>query len=218
MSSGSKKFKAKKKKVTKKSAKISSTTIIIVALLTVLVGGGLYLAFSGDEDGARTANAQSAREEITRISVGGPVDYTLGRVDMAGIEYEEDEDLVTLQVDDIKQNRLVSFAFESQKIDGETQNFAGEAKLPVMAMVAPSGDLMVAVSYCEPCRGTTFHTEQDGTLTCNVCGTKWDLETLTARSGACGAFPPDEIQVEVEDGTVKIPKEKLESWTPREDV
>ncbi len=209
-----KKPQSKKKKVTQKNAKVSSTTIMIGAVLLVMVSGGIAIALSGGSGSEVIAGSGSA-DPIVRTSISDPVDYTVERVDMVSVEYKTEGDMVKIPVDEVIKNKLVRLAFQSPEVRVEDRNFAGMPELPVLAMVSPSGKLTVGIAYCEPCRSTRFHVEQDGALTCNSCGTKWDAETLEARSGACGAYPPDEIQVEVKDGEVLIPKSTLESWQPR---
>jgi len=203
----------KRDRVTKKSAKISSTTVLIGILLVVMVGGGVALTVGGS-----TGSEIKPPKQIDRVEVTGPVDYTQARVDMKKIDYEADEKWVTINLDDVIKNKLVTFNFKSPKINVETRNFAGKPELPILAMVDPKGKLMVGVSYCEPCRSITFHTEKDMSLTCNICGTKWDVETLIAWSGACMPFPPDEVKVKVKGDKVLIPRDYLEKWEPRKET
>lgn len=213
-----KKPQSKKKKVTQNKAKVSSTTILIGVLLLVMVGGGAAIVLSngsGSGSVADSSSTSSTEGAITRTSISEAVDYSTERVDMAPVDYKVDGDAVKISVADVLKHKLVRFAFQSPNVRTEDRNFAGLPELPVLAMVSPSGKLTVGIAYCEPCRSTTFHTEEDATLTCNSCGTKWDAETLEPRSGACGAYPPDEIEVEVKDGEVLIPKSTLETWQPR---
>ncbi len=213
-----KKPQSKKKKVTQNKAKVSSTTILIGALMLIMVGGGVAIVLGGGSGSESVVGARStapAEAPITRTSISEAVDYTVGRVDMAPIDYQVAGDMVKIPVAEVLKSKLVRFAFQSPNVRTEDRNFAGLPELPVLAMVSPSGKLTVGIAYCEPCRSTTFHTEEDATLTCNSCGTKWDAETLEPRSGACGAYPPDEIEVEVKDGEILIPKSTLETWQPR---
>ncbi len=208
----------KKAKAVQGQAKISSATILIGALLLIMIGGGVAITLSGNSGSGEQVAKAAPAVTTNRASISDPVDFSQGRVDMSPIEYTVEGDSVKVSVAEVVAKKLVSFAFLSPEVRIEDRNFAGRPELPMMAMVSPSGKLTVGVSYCEPCRGTTFHTEEDGTLTCNSCGTKWDAETLEARSGACGAYPPDEIEVTVEDGQVLIPKSTLESWEPRAEL
>lgn len=91
---------------------------------------------------------------------------------------------------------------------------SGEA-LPLIAYLKPSGALFVGVSFCPPCQGEWQTIQPDGTLTCNSCGTKRDLETQAGISGACKLYPLDEIPVTLTDGNVVIDRAVLDSWTPQ---
>jgi uncharacterized protein len=208
------KLQQKKDKVTKKQAKLSLSSIVIIAVIATMAVGGVFVSRAGGD------KVQiKPPKQVPRIKVADRIDYgEMKRVDMKKIDHEVEGDWVTFSVEDVKKYNLVRFEFRSPKINVKQRNFAGKAALPVMAMIAPSGKLMVGVSYCEPCRSTTFNIQPDRSITCNICSTKWDLETLIAWSGACMPFPPDEVEVEVRDGKVWIPKEVLEKWVPREEA
>ncbi len=204
----------KREKVTKEKARVSSTSILIVLILGAMIGGGVFLSQS---DGGEASQVKRPKS-VERIAVTDRVDYTQKRVDMKTVDYKVIGDSVTFSLEDIKEHKLIRFEYKSPKLNVKQRNFAGKQELPVMALIDPKGKLMVGVSYCEPCRSTSFHTEKDLSLTCNICNTKWDIETLVAWSGACMPFPPDEIKVRVEDGKVWIPKKVLEDWEPREEA
>src|SRR3990170_2733400 len=204
----------KKDKVMQKKARLSSTSVLIILIIGTMVIGGFFLARSG----VKAEQQVKPPKQVPRIAVSDPVDYSKSRVDMKRVKHWIEGDKVVFSLADVKKNKLIRFEFRSPKINVKQRNFAGKPVLPVMAMIVPSGKLMVGVSYCEPCRSTTFHTEPDMSLTCNICGTKWDVETLIAWSGACMPYPPDEIKVEVKEGKVYIPKGYLEAWQPRKEV
>lgn len=86
--------------------------------------------------------------------------------------------------------------------------------LPVTAYIAPSGRVVAAVSFCEPCSGTRFHIRGDR-LACNVCGTQWRLEDLKGITGGCLLYPPDEVGYRVEGDTLILDEQELRSWEPR---
>lgn len=207
-------LKEKKAKVMQKKAKVSMTSVLIIAVIAIMAAGGFWISRSGTSETRQV----KPPKQVRRAKVSGPVDFTQGRVDMQNIDYKTEGKNVVISLNEVKKKKFVRFEFRSPKINVKQRNFAGEPLLPMMAMVAPSGKLLVAVSYCEPCRATTFHTEKDSSLTCNICGTKWDLESLIAWSGACMPYPPDEVQVAVTGGKVLIPKAYLESWEPREEL
>ncbi|PKQ28977.1 MAG: hypothetical protein CVT60_07730 [Actinobacteria bacterium HGW-Actinobacteria-10] len=88
-------------------------------------------------------------------------------------------------------------------------------QLPLIAYVKPSGTLFVGISFCPPCEGEWQTIQADGTLTCNSCGTKRDLETMAGISGSCKLYPLDELPATLVDGNVVIERAVLDSWTPQ---
>lgn len=94
------------------------------------------------------------------------------------------------------------------------QQAAGGNILPLLAYIAPSGRLVVATSFCEPCRSVKFHFEGNQ-LVCDTCFTRWDLNTLLGVSGGCISYPPEEVTAEVRGDQIFVPKADLEAWVPR---
>ena len=73
-----------------------------------------------------------------------------------------------------------------------TEYKANGKMVPLTAFAQPDGKVMVAVSFCEPCKGETFHITGNQ-IVCNVCGTVWDLQTLKGISGGCQTYPPEAL-------------------------
>jgi uncharacterized protein len=94
------------------------------------------------------------------------------------------------------------------------QQAAGGNILPLLAYIAPSGRLVTATSFCEPCRSVKFHFEGNQ-LVCDTCFTRWDLNTLLGVAGGCVAYPPEEVSAEVRGDQIFMPKADLEAWVPR---
>ncbi len=65
---------------------------------------------------------------------------------------------------------------------GEWQQLTG-GSLPLIAYIAPSGSLVVASSFFEPCRSNSFHIEGEE-IVFGACGTRWDLRTRPEGSKA----------------------------------
>ena len=49
----------------------------------------------------------------------------------------------------------------------------------------PKGKTIGGIRTCEPCNGFSFHIVQGKYLSCDACGTLWDIETLQGVSGGC---------------------------------
>jgi len=121
---------------------------------------------------------------------------------MSPTEATTDDKGVTISASDVVSKKIVSF--EIQK-DGKP--------LSMIAYVRPSGKVFVGVSLCPPCQGRGQRIESDGTLTCESCGTKRDLESDVGISGPCKLFPLDELPVTLEGDTIAIPQAAIDGWT-----
>jgi len=189
--------KSKKDKFVQKEASSSRHLIAMVALLVAVLGvvAAVYLA------GGKQSRSQ------------GDSIYGRAPIEMTPVSAAVAERSLTIPLTEVKGKKLVSFNYEVVRIPDDK---GGERALPLLSYIAPSGRVVTAVSLCEPCKSFTFHTEVDGTLVCNVCGTRWELENLKAVSGACGAYPPLEIANEVEGGMIKIKEADLLAWKPRQ--
>lgn len=175
--------------------------LAIAALTTIAVLAGIYVA---------TPKGSAVRANREKVSEG--VDYTIRNVEMTDIKSEMRDGYVAISLADLKKNKLVAFRYPLKKI----KDARGKEKpLPLMAMISPSGKLITAVAVCEPCRSERFHTEPDGTLTCNVCNTKWDLETFEGISGGCPNYPPVELPHKIQNGKILIEERLLQNWKPR---
>ena len=95
-----------------------------------------------------------------------------------------------------------------------TEYKANGKRVPLMAVIQPDGKVMVAVSFCEPCKGETFHITGNQ-LVCNVCGTVWDLQTLKGLSGGCQTYPPEALTYTLNGDNLEIPQTVLDAWVPR---
>ncbi|MHB0980875.1 MAG: Fe-S-containing protein [Thermoleophilia bacterium] len=122
---------------------------------------------------------------------------------------------LSFPLEDLKDNAIVALSYErTAPLPAEYQALTGGDALPLLSYVAPSGNLVVATSFCEPCRGTSFHIEGDA-LVCDVCFTRWDLNTLEGISGGCLLYPPEVVTSELRGDTVFVPQADLEAWLPR---
>ena len=86
--------------------------------------------------------------------------------------------------------------------------------VPLTAFIQPDGKVMVAVSFCEPCKGSSFHISGNQ-LICNTCGTTWDLQTLKGISGGCQTYPPQALTYSLNGDKLELPQAVLDAWAPR---
>lgn len=135
------------------------------------------------------------------------------RLQQAPVEPEHRDGRVYLPLATIEGAGIVRFELPDHTItlpNGSTFDV-----LPVTVYVAPSGKVVAAVSFCEPCSGTTFHIRGDR-LVCNACGTQWKLESLKGVIGGCMDYPPDPVAYTVEGDQLILDEAELRAWTPRD--
>jgi hypothetical protein len=208
-----KKRTSKGKKAQEVQKKSSSRTLWIlgaVAVVAVVALVALLSAGGQDDAGSTTASSSQEQDYIGRYL---PVGYseptvadrtlygeTIGMTDVTAMQQGGS---LELALDSVTTNKIVRFYHT--KPDGEM--------LPLIAYVKPSGDLFVGVSYCPPCEGEGQRIETDGTLTCEACGTKRNLESNEGISGACKLYPLDEVPASVKGDTIVVETSVLDSWT-----
>lgn len=110
---------------------------------------------------------------------------------------------VSIPVDEVKAKKIVYWDY-----------VANGKKIPLMAYVTPSGTIKIAIRMCEPCNGFSFRIEGNQ-IVCNVCGTRWDLETSRGVSGGCQGYPPDVLPTTVVDGKASVDEAKVAGWKVR---
>lgn len=154
--------------------------------------------------GLSLAGSSTSPTAPERIAVAGPQDYSKSNTAMTAVRAEVANGEVTVPLAELKRKRLLYFKYSQ-----------GGKEVPLMAMLTPSGRLFTASSMCEPCRSDKFHIEADQTLTCDACGTKWDLETLQGISGGCPNYPPQELKGSVRGDKIVINESDVRSWQPR---
>jgi len=103
----------------------------------------------------------------------------------------------------VKEKKLVSFHYFKN----------GEA-VPLLAYLTPAGNFGAVMGFSRPCQSEQFHLEGDD-IVCDLCLTRWDLETLKGVSGECLDHPLDKIMHTVRDGKLMIREAGIQEWNPR---
>lgn len=188
-------------------------TWIVVVVVALLAGG---IAIAGQNRGGSDAKTPQVSAEEAKylgrllpagyvpLSAGAPVEYT-STVEMTELTAATADTQISVPLADLTNARLSHLRYDR----------ADEQQLPLIAYVKPSGTLFVGISFCPPCQGEWQTIQADGTLTCNSCGTKRDLETMAGISGSCKLYPLDELPATLVDGNVVIDRAVLDSWTPQ---
>lgn len=180
---------------------------IIAAGIAVAVIVALVALNGGGDKSASTSPEYDYTGRFLPVAYESPqiADAALyaAAVPMTQIDATQDEQGFAVSLDSVVSNKIVRFDYT--RPTGET--------LPMIAYVRPSGKLFVGVSYCPPCEGEGQRIEADGTLTCDSCGTRRNLEDNTGLSGACKLYPLDEIPSTVDGDRILVDSGVLDSWT-----
>ncbi|MDH4140765.1 MAG: DUF2318 domain-containing protein [Coriobacteriia bacterium] len=191
--------------------KKSPRNIWIVAVLAVAaVAVFVALANGGSGDPASPASSKAEQDYAGRLlpagyeapKVADMIVYTKA-IPMTDVGATQDASGFSIPLDPVVANKIVRFDY--QRPDGKT--------LPMIAYARPSGRLFVGVSYCPPCQGVGQRIEADGTLTCESCGTRRNLENNVGLSGACKLYPLDEVPSTVAGDRIVVDSSVLDSWT-----
>ncbi len=110
---------------------------------------------------------------------------------------------VGISVQEVREKKLVYWDYKD-----------GNKTTPLIAYLAPSGAVKVAIRMCEPCNGYAFRVEGNQ-IVCNTCGTRWDLESSKGLSGGCQAYPPEVLPSTIADGKITVDEAKVSEWKPR---
>jgi len=168
----------------------------IVGIVAVLVIVGSYFLFNGNKPSASVNAAADAGQKVTY----SPTEKLEQTVVDSKVENGK-EIVATLSM--VKDKKFIRTDY---KANGKT--------VPLTAFVQPDGKVMVAVSFCEPCKGSEFHITGNQII-CNTCGTTWDLQTLKGISGGCQTYPPQALTYTLNGDNLEIPQTVLDAWAPR---
>ncbi|WP_407313334.1 DUF2318 domain-containing protein [Desulfosporosinus sp. SB140] len=137
--------------------------------------------------------------------IGQKIDYSSNdslEQTIVANKIENGKELVT-SLSDLKEKKFIKTDYS---FNGKT--------IPLTAFIQPDGKVMVAVSYCEPCKGDSFHISGNQ-IVCNTCGTTWNLQTLKGISGGCQTYPPQALTYSLNGDNLEIPQSVLDAWSPR---
>ena len=135
---------------------------------------------------------------------------------VSGVFYETpvvsaDTGKVTVPEEAIENNKLV---FVDVKLENTTDEFTYLGRriilssyrnaeyLPLVIIKTPKGQTISGVRVCEPCSSFSFHILEGKYLSCDACGTRWDIETLQGISGGCLNYPPPRLTTGLANGII----------------
>jgi len=169
----------------------------IVGIVAVLVIVGSYFVFGNSNKSSASVNAAADTGQKVNYSANDNLEQTV-----LDSKVENGKELVTT-LSTVKEKKFIRTDY---KANGKT--------VPLTAFIQPDGKVMVAVSFCEPCKGSSFHISGNQ-LICNTCGTTWDLQTLKGISGGCQTYPPQALTYSLNGDKLELPQAVLDAWAPR---
>lgn len=134
--------------------------------------------------------------------VAAPADYDSNFVTMTNITAQEEGGDLIFSLSDLKQYRLVRFEYAG----GQTPRY-------VLAYLAPTGQVVTAISISDHCGSTEFKIK-DNKIYCAHCPSYWDMMTMEAYA-CCAKYYPDPIPSRVAGNKVHVAKVFVEKWAGR---
>ncbi|RJQ06876.1 MAG: DUF2318 domain-containing protein [Bacillota bacterium] len=178
--------------------RLGAAGVVVVALGLLALAAGPLGLFAGDSGPYYKLSGR-------RYDPSQPLQQT-------AIEPEYRDGSIYLDLATLDREGIVVFSLPDRPLT--LPNGTSFESMPVTAFVAPSGKVTAAVSFCEPCSGTSFHIRGDR-LVCNACFTQWSLESLKGISGGCMDYPPDSVSYAVDGEYLVLDEWELRSWVPR---
>jgi len=169
----------------------------IVGIVAVIIIIASYFAFSNSDKPSASVKAAADAGQKVNYSPNDKLEQTIVESKV------ENGKAIVATLSTVKEKK---FIWTEYKANGK--------RIPLTAFIQPDGKVMVAVSFCEPCKGETFHITGNQ-IVCNVCGTTWDLQTLKGISGGCQTYPPQALTYTLTGDNLEIPQAVLEAWAPR---
>jgi len=169
----------------------------IVGIVAVMIIIASYFAFGNSDKPSASVNATADAGQKVNYSPNDKLEQTVVESKV------ENGKAIVATLSTVKEKK---FIWTDYKANGK--------RIPLTAFIQPDGKVMVAVSFCEPCKGETFHITGNK-IVCNVCGTTWDLQTLKGISGACQTYPPQALTYSLNGDNLEIPQTVLDAWAPR---
>ena len=202
---------SKTKKPEPAPARSSKNAWIIAAVAVAAVALFVIVSNGSSEEPAGTSTASTQEQDyLGRFLPAGYEEPKVGSlalysnaVTMSRVTPVQDAAGISIPLEQVVSSKIVNFDY--QRADGQ--------RLPMLAYVKPSGALFVGIDYCPPCEGEGQRIEADGTLTCETCGTKRDLETNSGIGGACKLYPLDEVPSTIVGDDIQVDGAVLDAWT-----
>lgn len=177
--------------VSRKSS--TARVVLIIASTAALIVIGTYISF------LNPSVHKIIRDQET---VAPPMEYGQDFVEQVDVAFREETDNLLFSLSDLKRHKLIRFEYRG-----------GKTPRRIMAYIAPTGQVVTAMSVSEHCGSTTFKIKENK-IYCAQCPSNWDMMTMEAYA-CCGKYFPDPIPSRVVGEEVQISKAVVEKWAGR---
>lgn len=134
--------------------------------------------------------------------VTGTMEYDSNFVTMTDVGFTQEGSDLVFSLNDLLKHRLIRFQYRG-----------GQTPRSVMAYVAPTGQVVTAMSVSEHCGSDEFKIK-DNKIYCARCSSNWDMMTMEAYA-CCAKYFPDPIPSRVVGDKVYVSKTIVERWAGR---
>ena len=174
---------------TRKKKRLSTGTKALVGILVfALIAGVSYLAASSSPGPSNSGQSQYPNN-VAGTFYSNPTVTSDGTKATIPYSFADEKKLEFL---DLKlQNPTSEIVYKGRTIPLGAYKQGGY--LPLVVVVTPLQKVVSGIRVCEPCGSFSFHVVEAKYLQCDLCGTRWDIETFAGVSGGCPNFPPPKV-------------------------
>jgi hypothetical protein len=179
--------KSRRKRAQKQKKETNKNAIVVGAILLILLGAWGFSKM-GDSD---------YPDYISGVFAEAIVSPETGKVVLPEEALAEDKMLfVDVKLDNVTEE----FTYLGRNIILST--YRNAEYLPLIVYESPKGKTISGVRVCEPCSSFSFHIVDKKYLSCDACGTRWNIETLQGVSGGCMNYPPPKLTTGLANGII----------------
>jgi uncharacterized membrane protein len=179
--------------ISRKAKSANRTVAMVLFPILIIAGIVFYLQYINPSVHAVIRN---------QPVVAAARDYDSTFVMMTDVGFVVEGNDLVFSLNDLINNRLIRFEYKG-----------GQTPRSIMAYVAPTGQLVTAMSVSEHCGSTEFKIK-DNKIFCARCASNWDMMTMEAYA-CCAKYFPDPIPSRVVGDKVHVTKAVVEKWAGR---
>lgn len=169
---------------------------LLAIIMFGIIGAVAFWQFSPSESPPQPLTQPTYPSQTTGVFYNNPTVADNNTRVQIPFSYVEDKKIVFLDLG--ISERTTNIVYKSRDIP--LSSYRNGNYLPVIVLYTPSGSIKAGIRTCEPCAGFSMHIgewNKRSVLVCDVCNTRWDIETFRGLSGGCPDHPPPLLPVNV---------------------